>query len=365
MKYFNLLIEVSSASVLLFSGVYYLTNKRNKNVGLNFLGAFLLILGVHYSLLIVSRLWPGPFARFLSTIKIFSFFLNAYVPLLYLITHHYKFSRHKVDQRKLLYFFILLIPLTQAIVENIYLTSIAWLSDLTSFGGALVITAFNLWQIKRSDLNKLERRFLTHINASFFLMIFIWLLVLLDRSNQWGGGDYLTALFLFTQLYLVYGLIYYSLNNPPTFFNSQNQDKTIDFSETNDVESSEAQKQQPTSPSTIVVKSNNQKDWIKLEIDHLLFFKSSDNYVAIFYLDSEGNLKKKLIRNTLKNLEQQALHPLLVRCHQSYILNLARVTEIVKKKGTAFFMIDGFEDLIPISKTRQKEAFSKVSAMLS
>jgi len=365
MKYFNLLIEVSSASILLFSGVYYLTNKRNKNIGLNFLGTFLLILGVHYSLLIVSRLWPGPFARFLSTIKIFSFFLNAYVPLLYLITHHYKFSRHRVDQRQLLGFFILLIPLAQAIVENTYSISIAWLSDLTSFGGALVITAFNLWQVKRSDLDKLERKFLTHINASFFLMIFIWLLVLLDRSNQWMGGDYLTALFLFTQLYLVYGLIYFSLNNPATFFNPQNQDEATTLKAISDFKPNEKKQPQVERGSTIVIKSNNQKDWIKLEIDHLLFLKSSDNYVAIAYLDSEGNQKKKLIRNTLKNLEQQDLHPLLVRCHQSYILNLARVTEIVKKKGAPFFIIDGFEDLIPISKTRQKEILSKVSAMLS
>lgn len=606
MEYFNLLIEVSSSSILLFAGIYYLTNKKNKNIGLNLLGGFLLMLGVHYALIVVTKLWNNAFAELIEDIKLLTFFLSAYVPLLYLITYHYKRNLDKIEKRTLLGFLILIVPLIRLILEGVYQTNLKWLTNTSSFIGSLLITVYNLFEVRKSNLNKIDRRLLIHINSSFFLMIAIWLMVLFARNYLSNGADYLTALFLFTQLYLVYGLVYYSLNNPSAFLKEQyliqaaqlgdaefsnkykyprvelnteevhkishkilqalesdmlflNPDLTLEMlaarlglapqvvsqaikskfntnfsgfiSEYRQKNIEQTQllgsdqhpffnngfrkgkiiptflvltfvfnllqpliiglttfdirfnliltgyggiatlilylhefwlkpkisaklkevKNQPfmmtvwyawvvlvicvvnyglalllnlyatnviagysfsyqgffgtllktlavvvfpiiyiyleakrlikdyqlatllttqdTSQvinlSEIVIKSENQKDWIKLEIDDLLFLKSSDNYVAVIYLDNSGDVKKKLIRNTLKNIEQQALHSLLVRCHQSYIINLGKVTEVVKKRGTSFFMIHSVEDLIPISKSKQKEVLSKMSTVLA
>ncbi|OJJ14112.1 hypothetical protein BKI52_44100 [marine bacterium AO1-C] len=381
MEYFNLLIEVSNASVLLFAGLYYLTSKKNKNIGLNLLGVFLFMLGLHYALLIMTKLLYNWLTRLLEDIKVFTFLLHAYIPLLYLITYHYRFNRDKIDRNKLWLFLILLLPTSRLVLEHLFVIDLKLASDATSFGGCFLMTIYNLVELRKARLPKFDQKLIVHINLSFLLMILVWVLVILNRLLINQGENYVIMIFLFAQLYLVYGLVYHNLHNPSAVFKKQYlsekglvalQEITEESQETPLAEQPKevtqdfnTNQEQDEDIHKIVVPSQTQKDWIKLDLQHLLFLKSSDNYVAVHYLDSANVIKKKLIRNTLKNLEQQALHPALVRCHQSYIINLEQVTEVVKKKGATFFLIHSVEDLIPIAKTRQKEVLSKMETLLS
>ena len=56
-------------------------------------------------------------------------------------------------------------------------------------------------------------------------------------------------------------------------------------------------------------------------INNLLFIQAASNYVEVHYLEN-GNLKKKLIRNTLSKIEQQLPFDNLKKCHRSYLANL-------------------------------------------
>lgn len=76
--------------------------------------------------------------------------------------------------------------------------------------------------------------------------------------------------------------------------------------------------------------SENAKEILNLKLSDLLYLASDDNYVAVHYLTETGP-KKKLLRNTIKSVDELALHPALYRCHRSYLINLYHLKHF---KGT-------------------------------
>jgi len=85
----------------------------------------------------------------------------------------------------------------------------------------------------------------------------------------------------------------------------------------------------------------------------LLYLESTDNYVYIYYI-SHDKLKKELLRNSLKNLENIFKDTSIIRCHRSYMVNLENLN-LVKKTGQKMMIkLNRVEDFIPVSKTYQK-----------
>jgi DNA-binding LytR/AlgR family response regulator len=77
--------------------------------------------------------------------------------------------------------------------------------------------------------------------------------------------------------------------------------------------------QQAKSESTkIMLRGDNKLDILQISLSDLVSISSADNYVEISYL-KEKELKKKLLRNTLKDLQQQV--PSLIKIHRSHLIN--------------------------------------------
>lgn len=90
---------------------------------------------------------------------------------------------------------------------------------------------------------------------------------------------------------------------------------------------------------------------LSVKLSNLIFIESSDNYVEIYYLNQEKSTKF-LLRNSLKNIEEQYASPTLVRCHRSYMINLKKVRVMRKDKEGIFLEMDTHELTdIPVSKT--------------
>ena len=108
---------------------------------------------------------------------------------------------------------------------------------------------------------------------------------------------------------------------------------------------------------------HDEKGVLKFSISNedLLYLEASDNYVTIFYTDNKKILKF-LIRNTLKNYEQEIGYQALVRCHRSYIVNFDRVKVIRKEKEGLLIDLESEPQIsLPVSKTYVSnviEAFS-------
>ena len=89
---------------------------------------------------------------------------------------------------------------------------------------------------------------------------------------------------------------------------------------------------------------------VTLLIADVVLLKSADNYVEIVFME-ENNLKKKLIRNTLKSIEQQIKpYSNFIRCHRTAIVNCYYIEKLYRKFSNYFLTIKGYYQQIPVSR---------------
>lgn len=99
----------------------------------------------------------------------------------------------------------------------------------------------------------------------------------------------------------------------------------------------------PTKPVTkITLTGENKLDILQIYITDLICVSSADNYIEVSYL--KGNvLQKKLLRNTLKNIQEET--PSLLKVHRSHLINPIHFKEW---KSASLLGLTHME--IPISK---------------
>lgn len=96
--------------------------------------------------------------------------------------------------------------------------------------------------------------------------------------------------------------------------------------------------------------SENSTECLRLLIADVVFIRSADNYVEIVYKEGEI-FRKKLIRNTLKNIELQIKpYSNFIRCHRICIVNTHFVEKLSRNYNTHSLSITGFQEQIPVSR---------------
>ncbi|MEO1383127.1 MAG: LytTR family DNA-binding domain-containing protein, partial [Bacteroidota bacterium] len=90
-------------------------------------------------------------------------------------------------------------------------------------------------------------------------------------------------------------------------------------------------------------------------LPNFLFATSDNNYSTVFYWE-EGTLTRKLLRLSLKNLENQLAEvPAIVRCHRSYIVNKEKIQGFKGNARSLTLKLEGYEERIPVSRNFPKE----------
>lgn len=85
--------------------------------------------------------------------------------------------------------------------------------------------------------------------------------------------------------------------------------------------------------------------------DNLLYIESADNYINIWYMKG-SQLKKLMLRNTLKRTVELLADTHVMRCHRGFMVNMEQV-KVLRREKDCFFLelgIEGVKD-IPVSKT--------------
>lgn len=101
---------------------------------------------------------------------------------------------------------------------------------------------------------------------------------------------------------------------------------------------------------TIEFASENMTETFSLLIADVAFIKSADNYVEIIYKEG-SDFKKKLLRNTLKNIEQQIRsYSNFVRCHRICIVNKHFIEKLNKDSNSHWLTVKGYSEQIPVSR---------------
>lgn len=97
--------------------------------------------------------------------------------------------------------------------------------------------------------------------------------------------------------------------------------------------------------------------------ENLIYIESADNYICIWYLKND-QLKKQLMRITMKDISEQLADTNIIRCHRSYMVNLDLVKVMRREKENLFLEL-GVPNVkeIPISKTYGEQVMRRLVPM--
>ena len=116
-----------------------------------------------------------------------------------------------------------------------------------------------------------------------------------------------------------------------------------------EIESLKTKANKPTEKRLLVFKDENGKIKFSMQAKDLLLLESTDNYVSVFYI-LQNKVQRKLLRNTLKNMEEMLKENAIVRCHRSFMVNPANV-EFMQKESKKFnIKIKHIDKSIPVSE---------------
>jgi len=103
-------------------------------------------------------------------------------------------------------------------------------------------------------------------------------------------------------------------------------------------------------PVEIEFDSENKFEKISLQLTEIIMLRSADNYIEIFW-EKEGEIKKKLIRQTLQNTEYQLTnYPQIIRCHRTCLFNTNYVSKLNIYPQGYKLKLKYIDEEIPVSR---------------
>lgn len=101
---------------------------------------------------------------------------------------------------------------------------------------------------------------------------------------------------------------------------------------------------------------------LSIKSSSLYYIESDDNYIKVWYTDSNGELKTYMLRCRLKTIEDSFKGTSLIRCHRKYIVNSDKV-KVLRKESEGYFLDLDNVDIPPImvTKTYMENVLSRFS----
>ncbi len=100
----------------------------------------------------------------------------------------------------------------------------------------------------------------------------------------------------------------------------------------------------------VTLYSETKTEKIRIGNKDLIYIKAADNYVEV-YFSKNDKIQKKLLRNTLKNIELQlsTFHD-YIRCHRTFLVNLNHIDKLAKNYKGSYLKISKLNEEIPVSR---------------
>lgn len=101
----------------------------------------------------------------------------------------------------------------------------------------------------------------------------------------------------------------------------------------------------------VLLKGDNQGEDYELGISSIRYITAADNYLRIVCMEGD-KVNSIVLRSTLKKAEQMLKdHPVFLRCHRAYIVNLASVKHVSGNAQGFKLHLQNVSDVIPVSRT--------------
>ncbi len=100
----------------------------------------------------------------------------------------------------------------------------------------------------------------------------------------------------------------------------------------------------------IEIESDNKSESMKVRLSELILIKSANNYIDIFWME-DGKVQKRLLRNTLANVESKLkLYPDFMRCHRTSLVNGAYIHKLSGGVQGLHIKLSCTDELVPVSR---------------
>ena len=114
---------------------------------------------------------------------------------------------------------------------------------------------------------------------------------------------------------------------------------------------------------TIALFQDNRKSKILLRTKDILLIEAAENYVVVYSLVNH-HLKKDMVRSTLQSAQESIDGTFaFVRCHRSYIVNLALVSKLYGNAQGYKLQIELIDKVIPVSRKYEKSVVEKLQLL--
>lgn len=106
------------------------------------------------------------------------------------------------------------------------------------------------------------------------------------------------------------------------------------------------------------IKTNTQEDFT-VNLNQIFYIEAEDNYCHVTYNNNKDQVQKKLLRLSLKDLEQQLKTQTFVRTHRSFVINLQKDWQLMGKSKNYHFKNNLLDIDIPLARSKEKEVLVK------
>jgi len=115
----------------------------------------------------------------------------------------------------------------------------------------------------------------------------------------------------------------------------------------------------PVKKDRMVRLQTDTREVFSINLENLVYVEAQENYSKIVWTDND-EVKEKLLRVTLKKIEDQVVDDAIVRCHRSYIINTKVNFTILGNSNGYCLESDLLKHTIPISRSIGKEIVGKL-----
>ena len=135
------------------------------------------------------------------------------------------------------------------------------------------------------------------------------------------------------------------------YFAIIDKNKTIRLLNYENIVTDEAPKQEAQFQK-ITLYDNSGSLRMSITLENLYYIESDDNYIKVWYTNSQGELQQYLLRCRLKTVEDSFKNSCLIRCNRKYIVNMSKVGNFRKEaNGYILELINKAIAPIPVTKS--------------
>ncbi|MEE9408782.1 MAG: LytTR family transcriptional regulator DNA-binding domain-containing protein [Polaribacter sp.] len=117
------------------------------------------------------------------------------------------------------------------------------------------------------------------------------------------------------------------------------------------------QQNKNTLKDTIIIYSENKKEFIEFNIKNLVYITSQGNYASFFLLKDDNDLTEKILRVTLTKINKELEeYSCIIRCHKSYIINSKFINDINGNARGYLLKSNYISFKIPVSRSFSKQS---------